>query len=91
FGDAPVHSLAVALFLRPHEIHYFEDIGYQHGNLWVQPNNARGLQLPGFDLSYGEWAMEVDAGIGCRCEHREKSGTMNFDGLCLRKLAGAIK
>ncbi|GAA5843332.1 hypothetical protein JCM11251_007288 [Rhodosporidiobolus azoricus] len=27
WGDAPVHSIAAALFLKPSEIHYFQDIG----------------------------------------------------------------
>ncbi|OZJ03433.1 hypothetical protein BZG36_03184 [Bifiguratus adelaidae] len=30
WGDAPVHSLAAGLFLSTEQIHYFEDIGYQH-------------------------------------------------------------
>ncbi|WFD49070.1 hypothetical protein GLX27_003748 [Malassezia furfur] len=30
WGDAPMHSLAVGLFLNESEVHYFEDIGYQH-------------------------------------------------------------
>ncbi|ODV70783.1 mannosyltransferase YUR1 [Cyberlindnera jadinii NRRL Y-1542] len=30
WGDAPVHTLAAALLLDKHEIHYFEDIGYFH-------------------------------------------------------------
>ncbi|BGP57933.1 hypothetical protein JCM8202_004634 [Rhodotorula sphaerocarpa] len=30
WGDAPVHSLAVSLFLRPDEVHWFHDIGYRH-------------------------------------------------------------
>ncbi|ODQ58461.1 glycosyltransferase family 15 protein [Wickerhamomyces anomalus NRRL Y-366-8] len=30
WGDAPVHSIAVALFLNKEQIHYFEDIGYYH-------------------------------------------------------------
>ncbi|GAA5904146.1 glycosyltransferase family 15 protein [Sporobolomyces salmoneus] len=30
FGDAPVHSVAAALMLKPEEIHYFADIGYRH-------------------------------------------------------------
>lgn len=28
WGDAPVHSIAAALFLRPDEIHFFDNIGY---------------------------------------------------------------
>ncbi|KAL8277513.1 hypothetical protein RQP46_010068 [Phenoliferia psychrophenolica] len=30
WGDAPVHSLAAILFLKPEELHYFQDIGYRH-------------------------------------------------------------
>ncbi|KIK55936.1 glycosyltransferase family 15 protein [Collybiopsis luxurians FD-317 M1] len=30
WGDAPVHSIAASLFLRRDQIHFFEEIGYQH-------------------------------------------------------------
>ncbi|KAI9313171.1 glycolipid 2-alpha-mannosyltransferase-domain-containing protein [Dichotomocladium elegans] len=30
WGDAPVHSIFAALFLRKDEVHYFHDIGYKH-------------------------------------------------------------
>ena len=30
WGDAPVHSLALAMFTKPEQLHYFEDIGYSH-------------------------------------------------------------
>ncbi|TNY24040.1 putative mannosyltransferase [Rhodotorula diobovata] len=30
WGDAPVHSIAAALFLKPEEVHWFHDIGYRH-------------------------------------------------------------
>lgn len=30
WGDAPVHSIAAALFLPKSKIHYFEDVGYRH-------------------------------------------------------------
>jgi len=30
WGDAPVHSIAAALFARKDQIHFFEDIGYRH-------------------------------------------------------------
>jgi alpha 1,2-mannosyltransferase len=30
WGDAPVHSLAVGLFLKKSEVHFFNDIGYEH-------------------------------------------------------------
>jgi alpha 1,2-mannosyltransferase len=30
WGDAPVHSLGVGLFLNKSEVHFFSDIGYYH-------------------------------------------------------------
>ena len=30
WGDAPVHSMAAALFASRDQIHFFDDIGYQH-------------------------------------------------------------
>jgi alpha 1,2-mannosyltransferase len=30
WGDAPVHSIGVALFARKDQIHFFNDIGYMH-------------------------------------------------------------
>lgn len=30
WGDAPVHSIAVALFLNKDEVHFFNDLGYYH-------------------------------------------------------------
>ncbi|KAJ2009772.1 hypothetical protein GGI04_000184 [Coemansia thaxteri] len=30
WGDAPIHSLAVAMFLRKSQVHYFDVIGYRH-------------------------------------------------------------
>lgn len=31
WGDAPVHSIAVSLFLPKDKIHYFDDLAYRHG------------------------------------------------------------
>ena len=30
WGDAPVHSIALSLFVDKKQIHWFRDIGYQH-------------------------------------------------------------
>ncbi|KAI8318328.1 putative mannosyltransferase [Martensiomyces pterosporus] len=38
WGDAPVHSLAVSMFLNKNQVHWFEDIGYFHGPLWNCPS-----------------------------------------------------
>ncbi|KAJ2784642.1 hypothetical protein GGI15_002196 [Coemansia interrupta] len=30
WGDAPIHSIAVSMFLKKSQVHYFDDIGYYH-------------------------------------------------------------
>ncbi|KAH6618632.1 glycolipid 2-alpha-mannosyltransferase [Boeremia exigua] len=32
WGDAPVHSLAAAMLLRPEQVHHFSDFGYRHAD-----------------------------------------------------------
>lgn len=44
WGDAPVHSIAAAMFLPIKDIHYFADIGYFHGPFYNCPSNPA-LQL----------------------------------------------
>ncbi|RCK54987.1 Glycolipid 2-alpha-mannosyltransferase 2 [Candida viswanathii] len=41
WGDAPIHSIAAALFLPKNQIHYFEDVGYRHGVYTQCPLNAQ--------------------------------------------------
>ncbi|KAJ8653429.1 hypothetical protein O0I10_010865 [Lichtheimia ornata] len=38
WGDAPVHSIAVALMLKQSEVHFFYDIGYFHNPWWQCPS-----------------------------------------------------
>ncbi|KAF7727876.1 alpha 1,2-mannosyltransferase 2.4.1 [Apophysomyces ossiformis] len=40
WGDAPVHSLAVASMLRKDQIHFFNDIGYKHNPLMHCPTES---------------------------------------------------
>ncbi|KAL0091268.1 nucleotide-diphospho-sugar transferase [Phycomyces blakesleeanus] len=42
WGDAPVHSIAAGLFLETDQVHYFEDIGYQHDLYRHCPSTASG-------------------------------------------------
>ncbi|KAI8982692.1 nucleotide-diphospho-sugar transferase [Pilobolus umbonatus] len=44
WGDAPVHSLAAGLFLTTDQVHYFEDIGYQHDLYRHCPTEKSGLR-----------------------------------------------
>ena len=58
WGDAPVHSLAVGMFLRPDQVHFFDDIGYLHSPFMHCPpsNSCRKCtcnSLDTFDWSSG--------------------------------------
>ncbi|KAF1851652.1 glycosyltransferase family 15 protein [Cucurbitaria berberidis CBS 394.84] len=65
WGDAPVHSLAAALLLRPEELHHFSDFGYIHANLQycthapTDEARRRGELVPMLEGRGEE--------LGCRC------------------------
>ncbi|MCJ1446171.1 MAG: hypothetical protein MMC23_006676 [Stictis urceolatum] len=69
WGDAPVHSFGAALLLEPHEVHWFEDLGYIHDNIQYCPQNAKGGQLAHSEaLGKGGFDAEKLHGVGCRCK-----------------------
>ncbi|KAK4665984.1 hypothetical protein QC763_407840 [Podospora pseudopauciseta] len=88
WGDAPVHSLALAMLLDSHKVHHFEDIGYRHDWYFQCPANAPGGQLLQSEV-LGAAAFEVreerEDGIGCRCEC-DGSRTRNHASYCLNRL-----
>ncbi|KAI0018338.1 glycolipid 2-alpha-mannosyltransferase [Xylariomycetidae sp. FL0641] len=95
WGDAAVHSLAVAMYVDPRKVHHFADIGYKHSPFYQCPANAPGPegQLPDSPLLGNgtmsdptkAWAPEIEHGIGCRCEC-DGSESQNFGNYCLNKL-----
>lgn len=93
WGDAPVHSLAVAMLLQPEQVHYFRDVGYTHTNIGHCPGNAPGRQIPASRyLPYNRrhdriWASpdsEVVNGVGCRCRC-PKDSSETEQHFCFRK------
>ncbi|CAH00076.1 mannosyltransferase KTR3 [Kluyveromyces lactis] len=60
WGDAPIHSIAAALFLEPEEFHFFDGIGYYHPGFTSCPvEEAIRLQNrctcdPGDDQTWGD-------------------------------------
>lgn len=75
WGDAPVHSLGLALTLNVEQIHYFRDIGYQHSFIVHCPKNAPPeYQLPyvagdnKFSERKSQYDNSFDFGSGCRCD-----------------------
>ncbi|KAH6621526.1 glycosyltransferase family 15 protein [Chaetomium sp. MPI-SDFR-AT-0129] len=92
WGDAPVHSLAVHLLLKPHELHHFSDIGYHHEPFFQCPGNAPGdAQLPGNEalaaaaVGSAGWSPETDGAIGCRCQCLDRR-KRNNRAICLERM-----
>lgn len=50
WGDAPVHSMGLALFADKKSIHWFQDIGYKHDPYFNCPNspNTKGCEVAKF-------------------------------------------
>jgi len=55
WGDAAVHSLALAMFLQPEELHWFGDIGYKHKDLQNCPSFGEGC---GCECDSGEEVVD---------------------------------
>ncbi|KAI9205883.1 glycolipid 2-alpha-mannosyltransferase-domain-containing protein [Polychytrium aggregatum] len=66
WGDAPVHSLAVGLFMDPTEVHYFYDIGYEHSGFAHCPVNVPsvGVYFDSCECNHfhtkEDWMVSVD-------------------------------
>ncbi len=90
WGDAPIHSIAAALFLEPHQVHYFADFGYSHPPFQHCPRNAPDGQLPGSpSLGPGFWQQEQTGGIGCRCDCDPDIGKV--PDVCINKLMQPVR
>lgn len=57
-GDAPVHTLAVAMMLPTNETHWFRDIGYQHEiNIHCPPESSASCSCEPTDIDTGFHAL----------------------------------
>ena len=66
WGDAPVHSLAAAMFLNKTQVHHFQDIGYRHNSFTHCPARRRNncacdamksvdFHTPSFGICHKRW------------------------------------
>lgn len=83
WGDAPIHSLAIGMFLSLDEIHYFRDIGYKHSTIGHCPFNSMNQKkyksspafkhqvLPEDEIKYADYDQPAKTNwieaSGCRC------------------------
>ncbi|WBW71148.1 Golgi alpha-1,2-mannosyltransferase Omh2 [Schizosaccharomyces osmophilus] len=51
WGDAPIHSIALSLFLDKNQILFFRDIGYEHSPITYCPTNNKHCSC---DVPYGD-------------------------------------
>jgi len=71
WGDAPVHSLAAALLLRPDQVHHFADFGYVHKPFQycthapTDDEIRRGELVP--DLHGRDVSAWPERELGCNC------------------------
>lgn len=75
WGDAPVHSLAAAMLLRPDQVHHFSDFGYRHGDFqsctFVATERERrsGVSVPSVSrLGKKELFQREELGCNCACD-----------------------
>ncbi|KAK5221950.1 hypothetical protein LTR47_003207 [Exophiala xenobiotica] len=62
FGDAPVHTLALAMFARKGQVWFFRDVGYQHDIARHCPPASASVTLQGAGIGAGEQAQEEAGG-----------------------------
>lgn len=70
WGDAPVHSVALGLFLDKSKIHWFRDIGYRHAPYFNCPSSPRCKGCKAGTFTYGEDVEQED----CRSTWFEVAG-----------------
>ena len=72
WGDAPVHSLAAAMFLNTSQVHHFEDIGYRHNSFTHCPARLRNncacdamksvdFHKPSFGVCHKRWTDFINS------------------------------
>ncbi|KJZ78732.1 hypothetical protein HIM_02123 [Hirsutella minnesotensis 3608] len=92
WGDAPVHSLAAALLLRPEQVHHFSDFGYVHDSLQYCTHGPtvdglrRGEPMP----RLGGRNLDSIQGqqLGCRCKCDGSAGIIQ--PTCLNRIRRAV-
>ena len=90
WGDAAVHSLAVALLLQPAELHHFSDWGYVHDGLQVcthkssEAEKRAGVSVP--RIAGGDAQERGELGCRCKCDRKIKV----VEPVCLNRVGLTI-
>lgn len=90
WGDAPVHSLAAAMLLKPEELHHFSDLGYIHDGLQyctfqsTEKEKKEGFAVPPSLSGDGFRNIEAREELGCRCECDPEASVV--EPVCLNRI-----
>ena len=93
WGDAPVHSLAAAMLLRPEQLHHFSDFGYRHADLQyctfeaTERERRNGVLVPGVS-QVGKKALfkREESGCICVCD----SEVNIIDATCFNRIKSTV-
>ena len=66
WGDAPVHSIAAALFLDKSQIHFFNDIGYEHNPYIHCPKGEGAWARASATATRSAFSVSVSVSSRCR-------------------------
>jgi len=51
WGDAPIHTLAVSIFLQQAKVYQFKDIAYQHQDVLLYPENPQNKEIANLKIT----------------------------------------
>ncbi|KAH7076089.1 glycolipid 2-alpha-mannosyltransferase-domain-containing protein, partial [Paraphoma chrysanthemicola] len=94
WGDAPVHSLAAAMLLKPEELHHFSDLGYIHDGLQyctfqsTKDEKSSGFAVPPGIHGRGIGKIEGREEVGCRCKCDPDARVL--EPVCLNRIGLAL-
>ncbi|KAM4059777.1 glycolipid 2-alpha-mannosyltransferase [Hirsutella rhossiliensis] len=88
WGDAPVHSLAVALLLPPRQVHHFADVGYVHDTLQYCTHGPTPAALRRGELVPGIGGDGRGPELGCRCNCANGAGVIR--PVCFNRLRRTV-
>ncbi|RDA83120.1 hypothetical protein CP532_0880 [Ophiocordyceps camponoti-leonardi (nom. inval.)] len=88
WGDAAVHSLAVAMLLRPEEVHHFSDVGYTHDTLQYCPYGPTAESLRRGELVPKISDMTPEEELGCQSDCH--TGARTIRPICFNRIKRTV-
>ncbi|XPS72143.1 hypothetical protein M3J09_004312 [Ascochyta lentis] len=93
WGDAPVHSLAAAILLKPEQVHHFSDFGYRHASFQYCTNAPTDEEKrKGIFVSSASEVRNVGMSpreeLGCKCVC--DPGIRRIDETCFNRIKRTV-